>query len=141
MSDKQRVLILCTGNSARSQMAEGWLRAHAGDRFEVFSAGSQPAGYVHPGAVAAMREIGIDISGQTCKSMLQFIGQPFDDVITVCDTAAENCPVFPGPARRYHRDFADPAQAPESEQPVVFRRVRDEIAAWLVELFDLKPTE
>jgi arsenate reductase len=141
MSEKERVLILCTGNSARSQMAEGWLRARAGDRFEVFSAASQPAGYVHPGAIAALREIGIDISGHTCKSMLQFIGQPFDDVITVCDTAAENCPVFPGPARRYHRDFTDPAKAPESEQPDAFRRVRDEIAAWLTELFDLKQTE
>jgi arsenate reductase len=141
MSDKERVLVLCTGNSARSQMAEGWLRARAGDRFEVFSAGSQPAGYVHPGAIAALREIGIDISGHTCKSMVQFIGQPFDDVITVCDTAAENCPVFPGPARRYHRDFTDPAKAPESDQPAVFRRVRDEIAAWLAELFDLKQTE
>jgi arsenate reductase len=76
MSDKQRVLILCTGNSARSQMAEGWLRAHAGDRYEVFSAGSMPTGRVHPGAVAAMREIGIDIGGHTSKSMMQFVGQP-----------------------------------------------------------------
>jgi arsenate reductase len=134
MSDKQRVLILCTGNSARSQMAEGWLRAHAGDRYEVFSAGSMPTGRVHPGAVAAMREIGIDIGWHTSKSMMQFVGQPFDYVITVCDSAAEACPVFPGGGRRFHRDFTDPAGAPESDQPAVFRRVRDEIAAWLGEL-------
>ena len=138
MSDKQRVLILCTGNSARSQMAEGWLRARAGDRFEVFSAGSQPSGHVASGAIAAMREIGIDISGHTSKSMMQFAGQPFDHVITVCDNAAENCPVFPGPGKRFHRDFADPAKAPPAQQPEVFRRVRDEIAAWITGLFQLE---
>jgi arsenate reductase len=115
-------------------MAEGWLRARAGDRYQVFSAGSVPTGRVHPGAVAAMREIGIDIDRYTSKSMMQFVGQPFDYVITVCDSAAEACPVFPGGGRRFHRDFTDPAAAAEPEQPAVFRRVRDEIAAWLGEL-------
>lgn len=137
MSDKQRVLILCTGNSARSQMAEGWLRAHAGDRFEVYSAGSQPTGQVHPGAVQAMAEIGVDISTHTSKSMRQFVGQSFDYVITVCDSAAEACPVFPGRAVRLHRDFTDPAKAPPEAQAGVFRRVRDEIAAWLTEALGL----
>lgn len=140
MSDKQRVLILCTGNSARSQMAEGWLRLHGGDRFEVFSAGSEPSGKVASGAIAAMHEIGIDISGHRSKSMLEFVGQPFDVVITVCDNAAENCPVFPGPGRRFHRDFTDPAKAPRDEQTAVFRRVRDEIAAWLTEILKLQGT-
>ncbi|GAB4440383.1 MAG: arsenate reductase ArsC [Anaerolineae bacterium] len=135
--NKQRVLVLCTGNSARSQMAEGWLRARAGDRFEVYSAGSQPAEQVHPGAIQAMAEIGIDISGHASKSMTVFLGQPFDYVLTVCDQAAEACPVFPGPAKRAHRGFTDPAKAPPDAQPEVFRRVRDEIAAWLGELFDL----
>ena len=138
MSAKQRVLILCTGNSARSQMAEGLLRARAGDRFEVFSAGSAPAGRVLPGAIQALAEIGIDISAAQSKSMLLFTGQPFDAVLTVCDRAAEACPVFPGPARRYHRDFTDPAKFPEDEQLPVFRRVRDEIDTWLKDLFDLR---
>jgi len=137
MITKPRVLILCTGNSARSQMAEGWLRARAGDRFEVFSAGSQPTGAVHPGAITALAEIGIDLSGHTSKSMMQFVGQPFDYVITVCNHAAEACPIFPGRATRYHRDFTDPAKVPAAQQPAEFRRVRDEIAAWLTELFNL----
>jgi arsenate reductase (thioredoxin) len=137
MSDKQRVLILCTGNSARSQMAEGLLRARAGDRFEVFSAGSEPSGFVWPGAVQAMAEIGIDISAHTSKSMLDFIRQPFDYVLTVCDHAAENCPVFPGPGQRHHQNFTDPAKFPEDEQLPVFRRVRDEIDVWLRDLFNI----
>ncbi|NDJ74757.1 MAG: arsenate reductase ArsC [Chloroflexi bacterium] len=138
MADKQRVLILCTGNSARSQMAEGLLRDRAGNRFEVFSAGSEPSGFVWPGAVQAMQEIGIDISAQTSKSMLEFVREPFDYVLTVCDNAAENCPVFPGPGQRIHRDFTDPAKYPEDEQLPVFRRVRDEIDAWLREVFAIK---
>ncbi len=137
MAQKERVLVLCTGNSARSQMAEGWLRARAGDRFEVFSAGSHPSGYVLPGAIQALAEIGIDISDARSKSMREFFGQPFDHVITVCDNAAENCPVFPGPGKRHHRNFTDPAKFPPEEQMAVFRRVRDEIAAWLTELFAL----
>ena len=137
MAQKERVLVLCTGNSARSQMAEGWLRARAGDRFEVFSAGSHPSGYVLPGAIQALAEIGIDISDARSKSMREFFGQPFDHVITVCDNAAENCPVFPGPGKRHHRNFTDPAKFPSEEQMAVFRRVRDEMAAWLTELFAL----
>ncbi len=134
---KQRVLILCTGNSARSQVAEGLLRARAGDRFEVFSAGSNPSGRVLPGAIQVLAEIGIDISGARSKSMAEFYGQPFDYVLTVCDNAAEACPVFPGPAQRHHRDFTDPARYPEDEQLAVFRRLRDDIDAWLKELFQL----
>ena len=137
MARKERVLVLCTGNSARSQLAEGWLRARAGDRFEVFSAGSRPAGYVLPGAIQALAEIGIDIGHARSKGLQEFIGQPFDYVLTVCDSAAENCPVFPGPGRRQHRDFTDPARFPPDEQLAVSRRVRDEIAAWLTELFSL----
>ncbi|GAB4575290.1 MAG: arsenate reductase ArsC [Anaerolineae bacterium] len=134
---KTRVLILCTGNSARSQMAEGLLRARGGDRFEVYSAGSDPSGAVHPGAIQAMAEIGLDISHHRSKSMNEFLGQPFDYVLTVCDNAAEACPVFPGRAERRHRSFTDPAAAPPEAQMAVFRRVRDEIAVWLDELFAL----
>lgn len=128
---KQRILVLCTGNSARSQMAEGWLRAHAGDHVEVFSAGSHPAGQVHPGAIQAMAEIGIDISHHQSKSMAQFIGRPFDYVITVCDNAAEACPIFPGKARRLHHGFTDPAKAPADQQTAAFRQVRDQMIDWL----------
>ena len=140
MQGKQRVLVLCTGNSARSQMAEGWLRAHAGERFDVHSAGSAPSGRVHPGAVQAMAEIGIDISAHTSKSMSQYLGQPFDYVLTVCDNAAEACPVFPGGGERHHHNFTDPAAAPPEAQMAVFRQVRDEIAAWLGRLFDIDAT-
>ena len=134
---KQRVLVLCTGNSCRSQMAEGWLRALYGDRIEAYSAGSDPAGYVHPLAVRVMAEAGVDISGGRSRHMGEFLGQPFDYVLTVCDSAAEACPTFPGKAERFHRDFYDPARAAgsEEEQLAVFRRVRDEIRAWLEELF------
>lgn len=132
---RTRVLILCTGNSARSQMAEGLLRARGGDRFEVYSAGSQPAAQVHPGAVQAMAEIGLDISGQRPKPLSQFLGQEFDYVLTVCNHAAETCPFFPGRAERYHRDFTDPPAVPPEQQAATFRRVRDELAAWLDELF------
>lgn len=129
MSDNSRVLILCTGNSARSQMAEGLLRHLAGDRFEVESAGTI-ASFVRPQAIASMAEIGIDISGHRSKCLDEFLGKSFDYVITVCANAAENCPVFPGKARRIHWSFDDPADAVGSseEQLAVFRRVRDEIA-------------
>ena len=128
MSDKKRVLILCTGNSARSQMAEGLLRHLAGDRFEVESAGVEPS-HVRPQAIAAMREIGIDISGHRSKSVDEFNGQEFDYVITVCDNALERCPVFPGKTKHLHWSFDDPARAEGDETAVlaVFRRVRDEI--------------
>jgi arsenate reductase (thioredoxin) len=129
---KARVLILCTGNSARSQMAEGLLRHLAGDRFEVFSAGTRPVG-LSPNAVAAMAEAGIDISGQRSKSVDEFQGQQFDYVITVCDRAKEACPVFPGPGKRLHHSFDDPATASAGEQPAIFRAVRDQIRAWVRE--------
>ncbi len=127
---KQRVLILCTGNSARSQMAEGLLRAIAGDCYEVFSAGTRPVG-LNVNAVAALAEIGIDISRHRSKSVDEFTGQQFDYVITVCDNAREACPIFPGAANKMHHNFEDPASAPASEQPAHFRKVRDEIAVWL----------
>jgi arsenate reductase (thioredoxin) len=128
---KQRILVLCTGNSARSQIAEGLIRARMGERFDVFSAGSKPAGQVHPGAVATMAEIGIDISGHTSKHLDQFKGQSFDYVITVCDNAAEACPVFPGKATRLHHDFTDPSKASPDQQAALFRTVRDEMIGWL----------
>lgn len=134
MSDKKRVLILCTGNSARSQMAEGLLRHMAGDRVEVLSAGVEPS-FVRPQAVEAMRERGIDITDQRSKSVDEFVGQKFDYVITVCDNARERCPVFPGSYERLHWSFDDPAAAAGDEAAVmaVFRRVRDEIEARLLE--------
>jgi len=136
--DKQRVLVLCTGNSCRSQMAEGWINTLYGDRAKAVSAGSQPSGYVHPEAVAAMAEVGIDIGGGRSKHLNEFLDREFDLVLTVCDSAAEACPVFPGPARRVHRDFFDPAKATGSDTEVqaAFRRVRDEIRDWLSDLFD-----
>lgn len=132
MIEAERVLILCTGNSARSQMAEGLLRSAGGDRFEVYSAGTHPS-VVNPLAVEAMRERGIDISNHRSKSVDEFAGEQFDYVITVCDNANENCPVFPGQTRRIHWSFDDPAAASGSseERLAVFRRVRDEIAARL----------
>ena len=132
MSETKRVLILCTGNSARSQMAEGLLRRDGGGRFEVESAGTHP-GHVRPEAIAAMREVGIDISGHRSKSVDEFAGREFDVVITVCDNARENCPVFPGRTRRVHWSFEDPAAARGDfdERLAVFRRVRDEIRARL----------
>jgi arsenate reductase len=125
---KQRVLFICTHNSARSQMAEGLLRHLGGERFEVFSAGTE-ATSVRPLAIRVMAELGIDISQQQSKTLDRYLDEPFDDVITVCDTAAEVCPVFPGAARRRHWSFEDPSKATgsEAEQLKVYRRVRDEI--------------
>jgi arsenate reductase len=125
--DKYRVLVLCTGNSARSQMAEGLINARLADRFVAFSAGTQPAGYVHSQAIAALREIGIDISRQRSKAAAEFQQEPFDVVITVCDDAAENCPVWLGRGQRVHIGFPDPAAAPPDEQAQQFRIVRDAI--------------
>jgi len=127
---KQRILFICTHNSARSQMAEGLLRHLAGDRFEVFSAGTE-ATQVRPLAIKAMAELGIDISGQQSKTLARYLNEPFAMVITVCDTAAETCPIFPGAAQRRHWSFADPSKATgsEAEQLAVYRRVRDEIRA------------
>ncbi len=124
-----RVLILCTGNSARSQMAEAWLRHFGGDRFEVASAGTKPAERVNPLAVKAMAEVGIDISGHHPKHLERFLKDNWDYVITVCDRANEECPFFPGGKRRIHWSFEDPAaaQGSETERLAVFRRVRDRI--------------
>ena len=127
MTKHQRVLFLCTGNSARSQMAEGLLRHIAGDQYEVFSAGTRPVG-LNPNAVTAMSEIGINIAGSRSKSVDEFAGQRFDYVFTVCDNAKESCPVFPGGGKKLHESFQDPAAAPADKQLVVFREVRDQIA-------------
>jgi arsenate reductase len=132
MTDKQTVLILCTGNSARSQMAEGLLRHQAGERFEVESAGMKPS-HVRPEAIAVMKEIGIDIAGQRSKHVDEFNGTGFDFVLTVCDQANEACPMFPDATLRLHHGFEDPAalSGSEEERLVMFRRVRDEIRAYL----------
>src|SRR5438270_286251 len=133
--NKKRVLILCTGNSARSQMAEGLLRHDAGDVFEVESAGTRP-GAVRPEAIAAMRELGIDISGHRSKHVDGFEGQRFDYVITVCDNAKESCPVFLGALKRLHHSFDDPpppSVGTDEERMAIFRRVRDELRAYLDE--------
>jgi arsenate reductase (thioredoxin) len=127
MTDKKRVLILCTGNVARSQMAEGLLRHIADDRFEIFSAGLIPS-YVRPNAITVMNELGIDISHHRSKSLNEFLETPFDYVITVCDHACEHCPVFPGPAKRIHWSIDDPvAPGGEEAQLEAFRRARDEL--------------
>lgn len=126
---KPTVLILCTGNSCRSHMAEGILRAAAGDLLDVQSAGSKPAGYVHPLAIRALAEIGIDLSGHHSKHMDGFLSREVQTVITVCGNADQACPMFPGQMNRHHWGFDDPAHATgtEEEQMAVFRRVRDEI--------------
>jgi arsenate reductase (thioredoxin) len=126
----KRVLILCTGNSARSQMAEGLLRHAAGGRFQVHSAGVAPSS-VRPEAIAVMREIGIDISSQRSKSVEEFAGQAFDYVVTVCDNARQSCPVFPASARYVHWSIDDPAtvQGSEEERKAAFRSVRDTLRA------------
>lgn len=126
---KPLILILCTGNSCRSHLAEGLLRAAAGDLLEVASAGSNPAGYVHPLAIRAMGEIGIDISQHHSKHMNAFLDREVETVITVCGNADQACPIFPGQVNRHHWGFDDPAhaQGSEEEQMAVFRRVRDEI--------------
>ncbi len=128
-SGKPKALFLCTGNSARSQMAEGYLRHAAGDHFEPLSAGIEPKG-VNPLAIEAMHEIGIDISHQKSKHVASFLGQYIPYIVTVCDNARERCPIFPRTFKFLHWSFEDPAAAKGSheEQLVVFRRVRDEIA-------------
>ncbi len=129
---KKRVLILCTGNSARSQMAEALLRHDAGDRFEVFSAGVKPS-RVRPEAIAVMQELGIDLSGHHSKHVDEFAVQKFDYVLTVCDNARESCPIFPAATAVIHQNFLDPAAASgsEAERMTLFRQVRDEIRAYL----------
>ncbi len=134
MTSHKRALILCTGNSARSQMAEGLLRHDGGGKFEVHSAGTKPS-LVRPEAIAAMRELGIDITGHWSKSVEEFSGQEFDYIFTVCDNARDNCPVFPGSATRIHWSFADPAavEGDEETRLAAFRRIRDEIRARFAE--------
>lgn len=130
---KKRVLILCTGNSARSQIAEGLLRHDAGARFEVESAGSKPSS-VRPEAIQVMREIGIDIGKHRSKHLDEFAGQHFDCVLTVCNNANDDCPLFPGTTKRIHQSFEDPPPASvgsEEERRLVFRRVRDELRTYL----------
>lgn len=140
MTQRRRILFLCTGNSCRSQMAEGFLRSLYGDRFEALSAGAKPAGYVHAKAIAAMQELGIDISGQTSKSIRDFLppdGVLPDVIIGVCSTADENCPVFPAAVERWHWPFDDPfhAEGTDAQKDAEFRRVRDEIQQRIVAEF------
>jgi arsenate reductase len=135
---KERVLFLCTHNSARSQMAEAWLRALAGNRYDVASAGTE-ATTVHPLAARAMAEVGVDLGGHASKRLDRFVGERWDWVITVCDAANEACPVFPGAAHRLHWSFDDPSRATGADEArlAVFRRVRDEmrarLTAWLAD--------
>jgi arsenate reductase (thioredoxin) len=127
--EKRRVLILCTGNSARSQMAEGLINHLLEDEWEAYSAGIQPSGRVHPLAIAALADLGIDISGHRTKSTEEFRGQDFDVVITVCDHAAKNCPTWLGKGKQVHIGFPDPAAAEgsEADKLTIFREVRDGI--------------
>jgi arsenate reductase (thioredoxin) len=132
---KMRVLILCTGNSCRSQMAEGWIRHDLGDRVEAFSAGTHPC-FVHPFSIRVMEEAGVDISGHRSKSVTEFAGQPFDLVITVCDSAREACPVFPGAAKVIHEPIPDPWSGPGTDEEALpkYREARDAIRARIVPL-------
>ena len=132
-----RILVLCTGNRARSQMAHGWLRGLGGERVAVESAGTAPKG-LHPLSVRVMAEVGIDISGHTSDHVDQYVAQDFDLVLTVCDSARESCPVFPGAKRMLHRGFEDPDDPAKDEDELltVFRRVRNEIGAYSRELLD-----
>jgi arsenate reductase len=128
MTSKRKVLVLCTGNSARSQMAEGLLRHQGGDRFEVYSAGTKPS-RVRAEAIAVMEEIGIDISGHRSKSVDEFVGQDLDVMITVCNHAQETCPIFTGTAKRLHWPFDDPAavEGSDEDRQAGFRKIRDQI--------------
>ena len=134
MAEPKRVLILCTGNSCRSQMAEGWVNHDLAGNWIARSAGTQPASKVHPLAVAAMAEVGVDISGGTPESVDPFVDAPWDLVVTVCDSAKETCPVFPGSVETLHISFPDPAEAVGSDAEVmaVFRAIRDDIRERLV---------
>ncbi len=133
---KKKILFICTHNSARSQMAEGIVNALYGDKFEAFSAGTDPRG-VNPFAIEVLKEIGIDISHHRSKSIEEFKGEKFDYVVTVCDNAKENCPYFPGGEKYIHRGFMDPAsiEGTYEEKLEAFRKVRDEILKWIKEYF------
>ena len=134
---KRRVLILCTGNSARSQIAEGWLKQIAGNQLEVKSAGTKPSS-VRPEAIRVMKEVGIDISAHRSKSVDEFAGQGFDFVITVCDNAQENCPFFPAKTKLIHQNFDDPASVTGDDEIrfSAFRRTRNEIESFLKDFFE-----
>jgi arsenate reductase len=141
MSEKKSVLVLCTGNSCRSQMAEGLINARLGDQFVAYSAGTQPSGYVHPKAISVMGELGIDLSQNESKSTELFRGQYFDHVITVCDSAKETCPVWlENAGQKTHIGFYDPAEATgtEAEVTAVFRQIRDEIADQILSFLQSK---
>lgn len=142
MATQSRVLILCTGNSCRSQMAEALINHDLGDRWQAHSAGTEPAGYVHPLAVQALAELGIDMRDARSKSVDEMRDTDFDVVITVCDDAFERCPLWLGDGLVVHIGFEDPAKATgtEAEQMAVFRRVRDEIRAQVVGYLDKKTT-
>ena len=139
---RPRLLVLCTGNSARSQMAEGLLRHRIGDQYDVFSAGTKPTS-VRPEAIEVMREIGIDISSHRSKSVEEFVGQEFAFVITVCDNANESCPVFAGRTQRLHWSFEDPAvvQGPTEQRLAAFRRVRDKLRGRIEDLVSAQPAQ
>ena len=133
-AERPCVLVLCTGNSCRSQMGEGWIRHDLGDRVEVVSAGTHPSA-VHPLAIRVMAEAGVDISGHRSKGIADLESRAFDLVVTVCDSARESCPVLPGARKTIHRSFEDPAAAGSGDEALpVFCRVRDEIRATLVPL-------
>lgn len=131
--EKKRYLIVCTGNFCRSQMAEGWMRQIGKGRVEVYSAGSHPKGGVHPMAVQVMKERGIDLDAHTSNKIDEYLEQQFDCVLTVCDSAKEACPIFPGATRVLHHPFEDPDHPDDpNEDPIaVFRRVRDQIGSWV----------
>jgi arsenate reductase (thioredoxin) len=133
-SEKKRVLVLCTGNSCRSQMAEGWVNHLLGERWEARSAGTAPAARVHPLAIRAMAEVGVDISAAAPENVRTHLAEPWDLVVTVCDSARETCPTFPRPVPKIHVSFSDPAAAEgtDDQKMVVFRRVRDEIRDRLI---------
>ncbi len=135
---KETVLFICTHNSARSQMAEGWLRHLYGDRYEAFSAGTEPSG-VHPLAVEVMREADIDLSDHRSGPVEAYAGRPIDYVMTVCDAARESCPYLPARKENRHRSFTDPSAVAgtDEQKRTAFRRTRDEIRAWIEEQFDV----
>ena len=140
MADKKRVLIICTGNVARSQMGEGLLRHFGGDRFDVFSGGLVPS-YIRPNAIAVMKELGIDISAQRSKSINEFRDEQFDYIITVCDHAAQYCPAFAGPAKRIHWSIKDPVVIGDDEAQVeAFRAARDDLKARIQEFVATEAT-
>lgn len=129
----KRYLVVCTGNFCRSQMAQAWIKQIGKGRVQVYSAGSNPKGGIHPMAVQVMREMGIDLSSQTSNHISEYIGEDFDCVLTVCDSAKEACPVFPGAKRVLHHSFEDPdhPKNPDEDPIKVFRRVRDKIGNWV----------